>query len=117
MGRHAQCMPDQGYDARSRCPAYRGRGSGIAKQNDLSCGAMCGRFTLTERNVIAVARFFAAEVEHEQAPLYRPRWNIAPTDDHWIVRRDDAGRRRLLPARFGSTEPQDSRSSTHAERL
>jgi len=62
---------------------------------------MCGRFTLTERNVTAVARFFAAEVEREQAKLYRPRWNVAPTDEHWVVRRDAAGRRRLLPARFG----------------
>ncbi len=66
---------------------------------------MCGRFTLTERNVTAVARFFAAEVEREQATLYRPRWNVAPTDEHWVVRRDQAGRRRLLPARFGFDGP------------
>lgn len=64
-------------------------------------GSMCGRFTLTERDVTAVARFFAAEVEREQAKLYRPRWNVAPTDEHWVVRRDETGRRRLLPARFG----------------
>lgn len=62
---------------------------------------MCGRFTLTERNVTAVARFFAADVEREQAKLYRPRWNVAPTDEHWVVRSDESGRRRLLPARFG----------------
>jgi len=62
---------------------------------------MCGRFTLTERNVTAVARFFAADVEREQAKLYRPRWNVAPTDEHWVVRTDESGRRRLLPARFG----------------
>ena len=62
---------------------------------------MCGRFTLTERNVTAVARFFAADVEREHAKLYRPRWNVAPTDEHWVVRSDESGRRRLLPARFG----------------
>ena len=55
----------------------------------------------TERNVTAVARFFAAEVEREHAQLYRPRWNVAPTDEYWVIRHDGAGRRRLLPARFG----------------
>lgn len=62
---------------------------------------MCGRFTLTERDVTAVARSLAAEVESACAKLYRPRWNVAPTDDHWVVRRDKAGQRHLLPARFG----------------
>ncbi len=62
---------------------------------------MCARFTLTEINVAAVARFLASEVGSDATKLYRPRWNIAPTDEHWVVRRDEAGRRRLLPARFG----------------
>jgi putative SOS response-associated peptidase YedK len=62
---------------------------------------MCGRFTLTARDIDAAARAFGAEVEREHARLYRPRWNIAPTDPHWIVRLDGAGRRRLVPARFG----------------
>ncbi len=62
---------------------------------------MCGRFTLTMCEVDDLARSLAAEVDREQARLYRPRWNVAPTDEHWIVLLDAAGRRRLVPARFG----------------
>jgi putative SOS response-associated peptidase YedK len=62
---------------------------------------MCGRFTLTARDVDEAARAFEAEVAREHAGLYRPRWNVAPTDGHWIVRLDDTGRRRMVPARFG----------------
>ncbi len=62
---------------------------------------MCGRFTLTTCEVDDLARSLAAEVDRERAGLYRPRWNVAPTDEHWIVRLDAAGRRRLVPARFG----------------
>lgn len=61
---------------------------------------MCGRFTLTRSDVDALARELGAEVERESALLYRPRWNVAPTQPHWIVRLDGRGRR-LLPARFG----------------
>ena len=56
---------------------------------------MCGRFTLTYRR----AELLAAElgVPVESLLDYRPRYNIAPTDAHWIVRMryDD---RELLPA-------------------
>ena len=62
---------------------------------------MCGRFTLTTTGVDDVARTLAAQVDRERARLYRPRWNVAPTDDHWIVRLDEAGRRHMVPARFG----------------
>jgi putative SOS response-associated peptidase YedK len=62
---------------------------------------MCGRFTLTTHEVDDLARTLAAEVDRERARLYRPRWNVAPTDEHWIVRLDTAGRRRLVSARFG----------------
>lgn len=61
---------------------------------------MCGRFTLASHDVEPVARALAAEVDPESARLYRPRWNIAPTDQHWIVRLE-GGRRRMVPARFG----------------
>ncbi len=67
----------------------------------LSSDPMCGRFTLTTHEVDDIARSLAAEVDREQARLYRPRWNVAPTDEHWIVLLDTAGRRRLVPARFG----------------
>ena len=66
---------------------------------------MCGRFTLTTRDVHDVARTLAAEVDRERAGLYRPRWNVTPTGDHWIVRLDASGKRRMLPARFGLELP------------
>src|SRR3990172_9469485 len=61
---------------------------------------MCGRFPLASHDVEHVARALAAEVDPESARLYRPRWNIAPTDQHWIVRLE-GGRHRMVPARFG----------------
>lgn len=61
---------------------------------------MCGRLTLTRPDLDDVARAFGAEIEAESAHGYRPRWNVAPTQDHWIVR-VEGGARRVVPARFG----------------
>lgn len=61
---------------------------------------MCGRFTLTEGSVERLARELAAEVERVRAAEWRPRYNLAPSDQAWIVRLV-GGRRLLLPARFG----------------
>jgi putative SOS response-associated peptidase YedK len=61
---------------------------------------MCGRFTLTTRDF----RGLAAELDVSFAPdverLYRPRYNIAPTDQHWIVR-TKREQRELLRATWG----------------
>jgi putative SOS response-associated peptidase YedK len=59
---------------------------------------MCGRFTLTYRR----AELLAAElgVPIESLIDYRPRYNIAPTDSHWIVRTRYEDRE-ILPARWG----------------
>src|SRR5207247_7034109 len=59
---------------------------------------MCGRFTLTHRE----ARSLAAELGVSVDDLlgYRPRYNIAPTDDHWIVRTPYEDRQ-VLPAKWG----------------
>lgn len=61
---------------------------------------MCGRFTLTRKDFRTLARDLDAAFDEEGAALYRPRYNIAPTDPHWIVRtrREE---RQLLPARWG----------------
>jgi putative SOS response-associated peptidase YedK len=61
---------------------------------------MCGRFTLTASEVALVARELAAEVEEREALLYRPRFNIAPTEGHFVVE-VEGGRRWLRRARFG----------------
>lgn len=60
--------------------------------------AMCGRFTLTPMEASAIAEGLGVPVE--SLSFYRPRYNIAPTDEHFVVRmrRED---REVLPARWG----------------
>jgi putative SOS response-associated peptidase YedK len=60
---------------------------------------MCGRFTLT--------RAERAELEDEMgiprgslSPAYEPRFNIAPTDTHFVVR-EKREEREALPAKWG----------------
>lgn len=60
---------------------------------------MCGRFTLTIDDVEQLAALLGVEVEPAQVERYRPRFNVAPTDEHWIVRA--GARERLLPASWG----------------
>ncbi len=59
---------------------------------------MCGRFTLSYRE----AKILAAElgVPVESLIDYRPRYNIAPTDSHWIVRNRFEDRE-VLAAKWG----------------
>jgi putative SOS response-associated peptidase YedK len=61
---------------------------------------MCGRFTLTTDDYEGVARALDADLDPEVAASYRPRFNVAPTDRHFIV---VAGpqRRVLEPALWG----------------
>ena len=59
---------------------------------------MCGRFTLTRLEVEALALELGVPVE--SLPDYRPRYNIAPTDPHWIVRMKYEDRE-VLPAKWG----------------
>ena len=59
---------------------------------------MCGRFTLSYRNAERLALELGVPVE--SLIDYRPRYNIAPTDQHWIVRTKYEDRQ-LLPACWG----------------
>jgi putative SOS response-associated peptidase YedK len=61
---------------------------------------MCGRFTLTVVDYNTLARSLGVELFADTAKLYRPRYNITPTDSHWVLRADQ-GRRELLPATWG----------------
>lgn len=61
---------------------------------------MCGRITLTTPSLHLIAEELRARVWAEGAPPYKPRYNVAPTQLHWIVR-EDAGERVLLPAGWG----------------
>lgn len=61
---------------------------------------MCGRATLTNDDFEGIARELDAEFSPEDAALYRPRYNVAPSDLHWIVAYG-ADRRVLRPAVWG----------------
>ena len=47
---------------------------------------MCGRFTLTWEQKEKLAAELGVNPEEINDAEYRPRWNIAPTDPHWVVR-------------------------------
>ena len=61
---------------------------------------MCGRFTLTRTDFDKLAEDLAAEPRPAERALYRPRYNIAPTDQHWIVR-TKLEERQLIAAKWG----------------
>ncbi|MCA1826550.1 MAG: SOS response-associated peptidase [Myxococcales bacterium] len=61
---------------------------------------MCGRITLTTPDIEAVASMLEAQVSPADARLYKPRYNAAPTDTHWIVQPSEKGRL-LVPAVWG----------------
>lgn len=65
---------------------------------------MCGRFTLTEDDLVALARRWGAEVESGLAERWRPRFNVAPGDRH-VALVGPPGRRRLISATFGLAGP------------
>src|SRR5207248_6926933 len=61
---------------------------------------MCGRVTLTTPDVETVAAMLEARVLPSDAPKYRPRYNAAPSDEHWVVVPSPQGRL-LVPAVWG----------------
>src|SRR5690348_21818 len=61
---------------------------------------MCGRMTLTRRELAEIADELEALFDAETAASYRPRYNVAPTDIHPVLRLTDRGRW-LEPARWG----------------
>jgi len=61
---------------------------------------MCGRFTLTWEEWRQVADALGVQDERDVALSYRPRFNIAPTDQHFIVT-SEFERRKAQSARWG----------------
>ena len=61
---------------------------------------MCGRFTLTWREKEKLAAELGVNPEEINDAEYRPRWNIAPTDSHWLVRMRYE-ERTIMPAKWG----------------
>ena len=61
---------------------------------------MCGRYTLTKKDFRDLARELDATYDEAIAAQFRPRYNIAPTDQSWIVR-EKREQRQLMPAGWG----------------
>lgn len=62
---------------------------------------MCGRFTLATTDYREMAEALGVTPRDEDAAEHKPRWNIAPTDLHWILRLSPDEGRRLFRARWG----------------
>jgi putative SOS response-associated peptidase YedK len=63
---------------------------------------MCGRFTLTERDLVKLARVLGAELDAALAGEWRPRFNVAPGSSALLMREGSGGGpRRIERARFG----------------
>ncbi len=61
---------------------------------------VCNRFTLTNTERAWLAAGLGIDVDDIPAGGIPPRYNIAPTDQHWIVR-PKREERELVPARWG----------------
>ena len=61
---------------------------------------VCARTTLRKKGLREVAEELDAEFSEDDAPMYRPRYNVAPSDTTWMLesRGDD---RVLAPAEWG----------------
>jgi putative SOS response-associated peptidase YedK len=66
---------------------------------------MCGRMTLARPDLAEVAGELGADFDAADAARHRARYNIAPSDQHWLLIAD--GGRRIVPAVWGL--PSDKR--------
>jgi len=65
---------------------------------------MCGRFTLTRTNLRDVATILEAELDEELQADHAPRYNVAPSNIHWLLV-DEGGRRQIVAGRWGFPIP------------
>ena len=75
---------------------------------------MCGRFTLTERDLAKLARGFLADLNPALAAEWHPRYNVAPGSAHLLLR-DAGGTLRLERARFGFGAREQLRINARVE--
>jgi putative SOS response-associated peptidase YedK len=61
---------------------------------------MCGRFSLSIPDFQELVDALGVQYDAEMAARYRPRWNVPPSDQHWIVASAE-DKRVLMPARWG----------------
>ena len=101
----AALPPGRLRTARAERPGARTPWRPAVVREGYPASRMCGRFTLTTREVHDLARALSATfADEDSARLHRPRWNIALMNDHWLPP-PDAGRRALVRARFGLDGP------------
>jgi putative SOS response-associated peptidase YedK len=63
---------------------------------------MCGRFTATFPSYEDLVRALGVPAVDEDALVYRPRWNVAPMERHWVVRLAPRTEQpELVPAAWG----------------
>lgn len=62
---------------------------------------MCGRFTLTIADFEQLVGLLGVEADMRLAERYRRRFNVPPSDSHWIVTPLGDSKRTILPARWG----------------
>lgn len=71
---------------------------------------MCGRFTLTIADFEQLVSLLGVEADVRLAEKYRRRFNVPPSDSHWIVtavtRDRGDSKRAILPARWGFGKPK-----------
>ncbi len=65
---------------------------------------MCGRFTLFRQDRVSLERELGVPLGQLPEDSHRPRYNIAPTNRHWIMRMEYEDRE-LLRARWGLINP------------
>jgi len=78
---------------------------------------MCGRFTLTAENAEWIAEQLGVPVAELFEESWKPRWNVAPMQQHWIVRARTAEQRDLVRAPWGLVNSWDSDSSGAARQI
>jgi putative SOS response-associated peptidase YedK len=61
---------------------------------------VCARFTLRKKKLRQIADELEAELGPDDEALFRPRYNVAPTDLAWIVDLPGGDRRVLRPAKW-----------------
>lgn len=82
---------------------------------------MCGRFTLTTADYVSVGQALDADFSRSLAEIYRPRFNVAPSDSHWIICLEpQAPRPAVTRGTWGFSSPHgpliNARSETMAQR-
>jgi len=78
---------------------------------------MCGRFTLTVENAEWIAEQLGVPVAELFEESWKPRWNVAPMQEHWIVRALNAEQRELVRATWGLVNSWDSDRSAAARQI